>query len=56
MEDAKVNDRHQKAPFPLRMDDSVREAALKAKAAEDRSLNWILNDRLKEAFGLKKAA
>lgn len=50
------NDRHQTAPFPFRMSAEVREAALKAKAAEERSLNWILNDRLKVAFGLKKVA
>lgn len=56
MTDVKPRDRHQKAPFPLRMDDSVREAALEAKASEERSLNWILNDRLKVAFGLKKVA
>jgi hypothetical protein len=49
-------DRHQAAPFPFRMSADVKAAALKAKVAEERSLNWILNDRLKAAFGLKKVA
>lgn len=49
-------DRHQATPFPFRMTEEVRAAALKAKASEERSLNWILNDRLKVAFGLKKVA
>ncbi len=46
-------DRHQIAPFPLRMPEDLRLAAQEAGRKEDRSMNWILNDRLRKAFGLK---
>lgn len=52
----KKTDRQQAAPFPFRMTEDVKQAALRAKVSEERSLNWILNDRLKIAFGLKKVA
>lgn len=47
-----AKDRHQVAPFPLRMPDDIRQAAEKAKVDEDRSLTWVLNDRLRKGFEL----
>lgn len=43
-------------PFALRMKESLRDAAARAAREEDRSINWVLNDRLERAFGLKEAA
>ncbi len=41
-------------PFGLRMDPAVRKHA-QAKAGEwDRSLNWTINQLLKQALGLKE--
>ncbi|MES2262088.1 MAG: toxin-antitoxin system HicB family antitoxin [Pseudomonadota bacterium] len=42
--------KQQKKPFPLRMDDDVREAAEALATSQDRSLNWQLNDLLKAAL------
>jgi predicted HicB family RNase H-like nuclease len=45
--------RKQPAPYPLRMDDEVRVRAAEVAKQEDRSLNWVINDRLKAALGLR---
>lgn len=34
-------------PYPLRLDDDVREAAEMVAAENDRSLNWQLNELVK---------
>lgn len=44
------------APFPIRFHPGVKEAADKRRREQDRSLNWVINDLLKEALGLKAAA
>jgi len=36
------------------MPDDVKEAAMAAKEKEQRSLNWVLVDRLRRAFKLQK--
>ena len=43
-----------KAPFPLRMDLVVEQAVKAAAKQEERSINWVVNDRLKIALGLKQ--
>ena len=46
----------QSSPYPLRMDARVRKLAQAEADRRDRSLHWIINEKLKEAFGLKVAA
>ncbi|QWF19305.1 hypothetical protein [Lysobacter capsici] len=43
----------QATTYPLRMDPEVRKRAQEEADRLDRSLHWVLNDKLKEAFGLK---
>lgn len=45
-----------RAPYPLRMDAEVRKRAQAEADRLDRSLHWVLNDKLKQAFGLKAVA
>lgn len=45
-----------RAPYPLRMDPDVRKKAQEEAERLDRSLHWVLNEKLKQAFGLKAAA
>lgn len=47
-------DRHQAAPFPLRLPPEVKAAAEAKAKADERSLNWTLSDLIKQALGLKE--
>ncbi|MEN5284785.1 Arc family DNA-binding protein [Stenotrophomonas lactitubi] len=53
-----MNDRKTKTsdtnPFGLRMDPEVRRGVEKKAFEEERSLNWTINDLLKQALGLKE--
>lgn len=49
-------DRHRTTPYPLRMEPEVRRRAQEEANRLDRSLRWVINDKLKQAFGLKGAA
>lgn len=41
-------------PFGLRMDPDVRSGVEKKAIETERSLNWTINDLLKQALGLKE--
>lgn len=41
-------------PFGLRMDPEVRLAVETQASETERSLNWTINDLLKQALGLKE--
>jgi len=41
-------------PFGLRMDPQVRQGVEKKAGVLERSLNWTINDLLKQALGLKE--
>lgn len=41
-------------PFGLRMDPELRLAVEKQATDTERSLNWTINDLLKQALGLKE--
>lgn len=48
------NDEQRQMPYPLRFHPGVREAADEKRKELDRSLNWVVNDLLKLALGLKE--
>jgi predicted HicB family RNase H-like nuclease len=42
--------------YPLRLDPEVRARVEKEAARQDRSLQWVLDNLLKQALGLKEVA
>ena len=54
MEDGKTP--KQPSPYPLRMDPEVRKLAQEEADRLERSLHWVINDKLKLAYGLKGGA
>lgn len=50
------NDEPRQMPYPLRFHPGVREAANEKRKEWDRSLNWVINDLLKRALGMKESS
>ncbi|WP_249977601.1 CopG family ribbon-helix-helix protein [Vreelandella olivaria] len=51
-----MSERHQRAPFPLRVKEPTKEWLKRKAAQEDRSLNWIINNLIEAAIHREQQA